>query len=186
MDLKLTDKTAFISGSTAGIGFAIARGLACEGVRVIINGRSERNLDSALTRLTAEFPENEISGRVADFGDPTQVRAMIDTLPDLDILVNNVGIYASKGFEETRDDEWLSMMEVNLMSGVRLSRAMLPGSSVSGLYFAHADSHYFGVGKIERDQVEDYAARKGWDVALAERWLAPILNYEPARMVAAE
>ncbi|MCA1298996.1 methionine synthase [Stappia indica] len=73
-------------------------------------------------------------------------------------------------------------------AGIELteSYAMWPGSSVSGLYFAHPESHYFGVGKIERDQVADYAARKGWDLATAERWLAPILNYEPARMEAAE
>jgi 5-methyltetrahydrofolate--homocysteine methyltransferase len=63
---------------------------------------------------------------------------------------------------------------------------MLPGSSVSGLYFAHPDSHYFGVGKIEKDQVVDYARRKGWDVEYAERWLAPILNYDPAQLQAAE
>ena len=63
---------------------------------------------------------------------------------------------------------------------------MMPGSSVSGLYFGHSDSHYFGVGKIEQDQVADYAERKGWDLAYAERWLAPILNYDPVRMEAAE
>jgi 5-methyltetrahydrofolate--homocysteine methyltransferase len=68
------------------------------------------------------------------------------------------------------------------------SYAMTPPASVSGLYFGHPDSHYFGVGKIDRDQVEDYAARKGWDVETCERWLAPILNYEPgepARVAAA-
>jgi 5-methyltetrahydrofolate--homocysteine methyltransferase len=65
--------------------------------------------------------------------------------------------------------------------GLTESFAMTPASSVSGLYFAHPDAHYFGVGKIDRDQVEDYARRKGWDLNLAERWLSPILNYTPGR-----
>ena len=127
MDLKLKDKTALITGSTAGIGFSIARGLAREGVRVIINGRTKNNLDSAISRLTSEFPEANISGLVADFGDSSQVEKMIEKLPAVDILVNNVGVYASKTIYETSDADWKLMMEVNLMSGVRLSRALLPG-----------------------------------------------------------
>ena len=76
-----------------------------------------------------------------------------------------------------------SLLDAENTAGVRLTEnfAMWPGSSVSGLYFSHAESFYFGVGKIERDQVEDYAARKGWSVAEAERWLAPVLNYIPAQ-----
>jgi 5-methyltetrahydrofolate--homocysteine methyltransferase len=74
------------------------------------------------------------------------------------------------------------LMDVERLTGISLteSYAMWPGASVSGIYFAHPDSHYFGVGRIERDQAEDYAARKGWTLAEAERWLAPVLNYDPA------
>ena len=82
-------------------------------------------------------------------------------------------------------------MDVEKKAGIKLteSYAMWPGAAVSGLYFAHPGSHYFGVGKVERDQVEDYARRKGWSVQEAERWLAPVLNYDPASLrktVAAE
>jgi 5-methyltetrahydrofolate--homocysteine methyltransferase len=77
------------------------------------------------------------------------------------------------------------LMDVKERTGIALTEsfAMWPGASVSGLYIAHPQSHYFGVGKVERDQVEDYAARKGWTVAEAERWLAPVLNYDPGRVV---
>ena len=102
------------------------------------------------------------------------------------------GIRPAAGYpaqpDHTEKDTLFKLLDAERLTGIQLteSRAMMPGSSVSGLYFGHADSHYFGVGKIERDQVEDYAARKGWDIAYAERWLAPILNYDAARMVAAE
>ena len=102
------------------------------------------------------------------------------------------GIRPAAGYpaqpDHTEKDTLFRLLDAERLTGIQLteSRAMLPGSSVSGLYFGHADSHYFGVGKIERDQVEDYAHRKGWDLSYAERWLAPILNYDPARMEAAE
>ncbi|MCX2722162.1 methionine synthase [Roseibium salinum] len=102
------------------------------------------------------------------------------------------GIRPAAGYpaqpDHTEKDTLFRLLDSERLTGVQLteSRAMLPGSSVSGLYFGHPDSHYFGVGKIEKDQVEDYAARKGWDLDYAERWLAPILNYDPARMEAAE
>ena len=131
MDLKLKNKTAFITGSTAGIGFAIARGLAREGAQVILNGRTEDSVRSAASKLKATFPEAQISGFATDFGDSVQVKQLIDqlvaTLPAIDILINNVGIYAAKTYQETSDADWQSMLEVNLMSGVRLSRALLPG-----------------------------------------------------------
>ncbi len=131
MDLKLKNKTAFITGSTAGIGYAIARGLAREGAHVLLNGRTEESVRSAVSELKATFPEAQISGFAADFGDSAQVKQLIDqliaALPEIDILVNNVGIYAAKTYQETSDADWQSMLEVNLMSGVRLSRALLPG-----------------------------------------------------------
>lgn len=126
MDLKLKDKTAFISGSTAGIGYAIARRLAAEGVHILLNGRTEESVIKVTNKLQLDFPKNKISGLVADFGDSAQVAQLIDKLPQIDILVNNVGIYAAKSYQETSDSDWQSMFEVNLMSGVRLSKALLP------------------------------------------------------------
>ena len=101
------------------------------------------------------------------------------------------GIRPAPGYpaqpDHTEKATLFSLLDAEAATGIKLteSYAMWPGSSVSGLYFAHPESHYFGVGKIERDQVADYAARKGWTLAEAERWLAPILNYEPTRQVAA-
>ena len=132
MDLKLENKTAFITGSTAGIGYAIARGLAREGAHVILNGRTKDGVNSAASNLKKEFPTVEISGFAADFENAEQVNRLIDRLPEVDILVNNVGIYAAKTYQETSDDDWQSMLEVNLMSGVRLSRALLPGMKKRG------------------------------------------------------
>jgi len=126
MNLELTNKTALITGSTSGIGYAIARGLAREGVHVILNGRSEKNLKQAKFALEKEFPKAEISVIAADFNDPHTVHSLLKQLPELDILINNVGIYASKPFKSTTDDEWQEMFEVNLMSGVRLCRKILP------------------------------------------------------------
>jgi len=116
-----------------------------------------------------------------------------ETLPAEDIIAEKYqGIRPAPGYpaqpDHTEKDTLFDLLDAERLTGIQLteSRAMLPGSSVSGLYFAHADSHYFGVGKIEKDQVADYAVRKGWDLGYAERWLAPILNYDPARMEAAE
>jgi 5-methyltetrahydrofolate--homocysteine methyltransferase len=103
------------------------------------------------------------------------------------ILEKYRGIRPAPGYPDQPDHTEKStlwrLMDVRHAAGIELTEsfAMWPGASVSGLYFAHPQSHYFGVGKIERDQVEDYAARKGWTVAEAERWLAPVLNYEPSR-----
>ncbi len=101
------------------------------------------------------------------------------------------GIRPAPGYpaqpDHTEKGTLFSLLDAEAATGIKLteSYAMWPGSSVSGLYFAHPQSHYFGVGRIERDQVADYAERKGWTLTEAERWLAPILNYEPARPVAA-
>jgi len=102
------------------------------------------------------------------------------------------GIRPAPGYpaqpDHTEKETLFRMLDAESATGIRLTEsfAMYPGSAVSGLYFGNPDSHYFGVGKIERDQVEDYARRKGWDVELVERWLAPILNYDPVRREAAE
>jgi 5-methyltetrahydrofolate--homocysteine methyltransferase len=102
------------------------------------------------------------------------------------------GIRPAPGYpaqpDHTEKATLFSLLDAENATGIKLTEsfAMWPGSSVSGLYFAHPGSHYFGVGRIERDQAEDYARRKGWQLAEAERWLAPMLNYEPAAMEAAE
>ncbi|MFJ1755154.1 SDR family NAD(P)-dependent oxidoreductase [Kitasatospora sp. NPDC088134] len=127
MDLRLNGKTAFVSGSTRGIGFAIARALLGEGVAVTVNGRSDAGVQEALRRLRSEFPDAEVSGLVADFDDPAQVQDLLGALGDLDILVNNVGLFGLARFEDVSDDQWQRYFDVNVMSGVRLSRHVLGG-----------------------------------------------------------
>jgi NAD(P)-dependent dehydrogenase (short-subunit alcohol dehydrogenase family) len=127
MELHLEGKTAFVSGSTQGIGFAIASSLAAEGVRVIVNGRSQRGVDAAVARLRAAYPAAGHSGRRADFAAPAEVEALLGELDDVDILVNNVGIFGLAEFESVSDEDWARYLEVNVMSGVRLSRHLLGG-----------------------------------------------------------
>lgn len=126
MDYQLKEKTALITGSTSGIGFAIASLLAKEGVHVIINGRSEERIYGALSILKKENPLVHVSGVVADFGDKNSVTALIKKIGTVDILINNVGIFTSQTFGDTSDEDWYNQFEVNVMSGVRLSRAFLP------------------------------------------------------------
>jgi len=126
MDLKLKGKTAFITGSTAGIGFAVAKSLLQEGAKVILNGRKQKGIDAAVNRLKAFVPNADVKGITADFSEVADVDALIAKLPQVDILINNVGTYASQSFYETSDAEWLRQFEVNVLSGVRLSRHLLP------------------------------------------------------------
>ena len=126
MDLKLKGKTAFVSGSTSGIGLATAQSLLREGAKVILNGRSQDKVDQVGQNLQAEYLHAEVSGYAADFSKPEEIEELISHLPDLDILVNNVGIYIGKSFYETTDEEWYRQFEVNVMSGMRLSRHFLP------------------------------------------------------------
>lgn len=127
MNLQLKNKRAFVSGSTAGIGLAIAKTLAMEGAEVILNGRSQARIDQAIAKLKAELPEAKFTGIAADFSDSNSVEALIESLGRIDILINNVGIFSSQSFAETTDADWYRMFDVNVMSGVRLSRALLPG-----------------------------------------------------------
>jgi NAD(P)-dependent dehydrogenase (short-subunit alcohol dehydrogenase family) len=127
MDLKLENKTAFISGSTAGIGLAIAERLAREGARVIINGRTQKRVAFAIQELHKNVPHAKIEGIPADLAHKKGCAALVRQLRDVDILVNNLGIFEPKPFEEIADEDWLRFFEVNVMSGVRLSRAYLPG-----------------------------------------------------------
>ncbi|RZM19403.1 MAG: SDR family oxidoreductase [Pedobacter sp.] len=126
MDLQLHNKTAFISGSTAGIGFAIAHSLLKEGAKVIINGRTEEGVNSAVQELKQLVSGANVSGLAADFSDATAVNTLITQLPDIDILVNNAGIFEPKPFAEIPDEDWFRFFEVNVMSGIRLSRDIFP------------------------------------------------------------
>lgn len=132
MDLQLTGKRAFVSGSTQGIGYAIARALLTEGATVIVNGRREDRVAQAVAQLQADVPGVPVSGLVADFAEPSQVGRLIESLGELDILVNNVGQFELTPFADIPDADWQRYFEVNVMSGVRLSRAVLPGLLTRG------------------------------------------------------
>ena len=118
MDLQLTGKRAFVSGSTAGIGFAIAQALAKEGAQVMVNGRTEERVRQALDKLKGSGLE--AGGIAADLGTAAGVAEVVQRFPEIEILVNNVGIFDPKPFEAIPDSDWLRFFEVNVMSGVRL------------------------------------------------------------------
>jgi NAD(P)-dependent dehydrogenase (short-subunit alcohol dehydrogenase family) len=127
MNLKLEGKTALVTGSTAGIGFAIAKLLAAEGARVIVNGRSERRVQEALDALHKALASvSKLEPLVADLALTEGATQTIERFPDVDILVNNLGVYAPKAFEQISDADWQAIIETNFMSGVRLSRHYLP------------------------------------------------------------
>ncbi len=126
MDLQLTNKTAFISGSTAGIGFAIAKRLLQEGANVVINGRTQQSIDDAIRELKPFTAGSTLTGIAADFSKVADVNRLIDELPSVDILINNAGIFEPKAFEDIPYQDWFRFFEVNVMSGVRLSRHYFP------------------------------------------------------------
>ncbi|HEY9847220.1 MAG TPA: SDR family NAD(P)-dependent oxidoreductase [Candidatus Caenarcaniphilales bacterium] len=126
MDLKLTAHTALVSGSTAGIGLAIATTLAKEGATVIINGRTIERVDRAIAHIKQAVTNAKLQGVVADLGTQAGALKLFEQVPEVDILVNNLGIAGSEAFAEISDDEWMKFLEVNVMSGVRLSRHYLP------------------------------------------------------------
>ena len=127
MDLKLHGKSAFISGSSKGIGFAIAHTLAGEGASVIVNGRTERAVADAISRIRTDHPRAKLDGFAGDLATAAAVTDLVRHLPSVDILVNNLGIFERKLFEEIDDAEWQRFFDINVMSGVRLSRAYLSG-----------------------------------------------------------
>ncbi|MES2055287.1 MAG: SDR family oxidoreductase [Pseudomonadota bacterium] len=126
MDLQLTDKTAIVTGGTGGIGLEIARALSLEGARVTITGRSQAKLDEAIADI-AKSGGTPVTGIAADVATVDGAAQLAHALPRIDILVNNLGIYESKAFGEISDADWTTMFDVNVMSGVRLSRSYLPG-----------------------------------------------------------
>lgn len=123
MDLQLKNKTALISGSTAGIGYAIAKQLAAEGATVIVNGRTKERVDAAVKSIIDATGNTKVSGAIADFADKNQIAALIAQVPEVDILINNVAIFEPKAFAEIPDEDWLRFYEINVLSGIRLSRA---------------------------------------------------------------
>jgi NAD(P)-dependent dehydrogenase (short-subunit alcohol dehydrogenase family) len=126
MDLKLKDKIALITGSTAGIGYAIAAALAREGAAVIVNGRSQSAVDAAVAKLK-RADGAAVFGFAGDLGTAVAADSIAEQFPDVEILINNLGIFEAKPFEEIPDAAWMRLFEVNVLSGVRLARLYLPG-----------------------------------------------------------
>jgi NAD(P)-dependent dehydrogenase (short-subunit alcohol dehydrogenase family) len=127
VNLQLQNRRALVSGSTAGIGFAIARLLTSEGASVVVNGRSAERVEAAVEKIRAAGAKGEVTALTADLSTRAGVDALVKQVPSVDILVNNLGMYEPKPFEEITDEDWLHIFEVNVLSGIRLSRAYLPG-----------------------------------------------------------
>ncbi len=154
MDLGLSNKRAIVSGSTAGIGFAIASALAAEGARVTVNGRTQARVDAAVATLVGLHPAATIEGVAADLGTEAGAKTLLEAVPAADILVNNLGIFEPKPFLEIPDEDWRRFFDVNVLSGVRLARMYLPSmvakkwgrivfiSSESGLQIPAEMIHY--------------------------------------------
>lgn len=154
MKIDLSDKTALVSGSTAGIGYAIAKGLAAAGANVVINGRKPETVEKAAAALNAEIGSNRVRGVAADLSTATGCDHLVKGAGPIDILINNAGIFEPKPFFDIPDSDWTRFFEVNVMSGVRLSRALMPGmlkknwgrivfiSSESGLNIPKEMIHY--------------------------------------------
>lgn len=132
MNIELTGKTAIVTGSTQGIGLAIAKGLAGSGATVVVNGRKQSNVDAAVAEVRESAPDATVRGVAADLGTAEGCQALVDAEPSADILVNNVGLFGPQDFFDTPDDDWQHFFDVNVMSGVRLSRAYLPGMEKKG------------------------------------------------------
>ncbi|MGC3963834.1 MAG: SDR family oxidoreductase [Rhodocyclaceae bacterium] len=153
MDLQLKDKTALVSGSTAGIGFAIAQTLAREGANVIVNGRQQRAVDDAIARIRQATGQTA-QGFAGDLSQAQEAERLAAVFPQVDVLVNNLGIFEASDFADISDDDWRRFFEVNVLSGVRLARLYLPGmkarnwgriifiSSESGVHIPTEMIHY--------------------------------------------
>ena len=154
MNIDLSGKAALVTGSTAGIGHAIAKGLAASGASVVVNGRSQGKVDSAVAAITKAVPGAKVRGVAADVSTADGCKALLAALPEVDILINNAGIFEPKGFFDIPDEDWSRFYEVNVMSGVRLSRGYMQGmlkrnwgrivfiSSESGLNIPKEMIHY--------------------------------------------
>jgi NAD(P)-dependent dehydrogenase (short-subunit alcohol dehydrogenase family) len=126
MKIDLSGKTALVTGSTAGIGYAIVKGLAASGADIVLNGRSKARVDGAVAKLAKEVSGGKIRGIAADVSTAAGCKELVAALAEVDILINNAGIFEPKNFFEIPDEDWSRFFEVNVMSGVRLARAYLP------------------------------------------------------------
>jgi NAD(P)-dependent dehydrogenase (short-subunit alcohol dehydrogenase family) len=127
MIIDLKGKTALVTGSTSGIGHAVAKGLAAAGADVVVNGRTEARVEAAAAAIAKAVPGGKVRGVAADVSSAAGCSALVGKLPEVDILINNAGIFEPKGFYDIPDEDWNRFFEVNVMSGVRLSRSYLPG-----------------------------------------------------------
>lgn len=154
LTLDLSGQKALVTGSTGGIGLAIAERLAQAGAHVIVNGRGEERTQAAIDTICKKLPEAQVTGFAGDVAQPEIIARLQEAHPELDVLVNNLGIFEEVPFAEISDDDWLRFFDINVMSGVRLSRAYLPGmvkkksgrivfiSSESGLNIPAEMIHY--------------------------------------------
>jgi NAD(P)-dependent dehydrogenase (short-subunit alcohol dehydrogenase family) len=127
MKIDLKGKTALVTGSTSGIGHATALGLAAAGADVVVNGRTQAKVEAAAAEIAKAVPGGKVRGVAADVSTAAGCKTLLAALPDVDILINNAGIFEPKGFFDIPDEDWSRFFEVNVMSGVRLSRAYFPG-----------------------------------------------------------
>lgn len=132
MRIDLSGKTALVTGSTSGIGLAIAKALASSGAAVVVNGRQQAGVDAAAAAVRAAAPASDVRGAVADVGTAAGCEALAAAEPGVDVLVNNAGIFKPLDFFDIPDRQWEEMLAVNLLSGARLSRAYLPGMERRG------------------------------------------------------
>ena len=132
MELGLAGKHALVTGSTAGIGYALAKGLAAEGAYVVLTGRTDASVDAALKRLRDFVPEAKVTGIAADCATADGAAMVFERVPELDVLVNNLGIYGRKPAFEIDDGEWRRFFEVNVLSGIRFTRHYAPGMAGRG------------------------------------------------------
>jgi NAD(P)-dependent dehydrogenase (short-subunit alcohol dehydrogenase family) len=171
MHIDLHGRKAIVTGSTAGIGRAIAEGLARAGAAVVINGRTAERVSTALADMRRLLPEADISGVVADLATPAGAALLATQAPDADILVNNVGTGRPKSFFDIEDDEWIDLFQLNVMSGVRASRHYMPGMVARGwgrIVFISSESSL----AIPKDMI-DYATTKTAQLAIS-RGLAEV------------
>lgn len=127
MKIDLSGKTALVTGSTGGIGLAIARGLAGAGASVVVNGRTQAKADAAAAAIVKAIPGSKARGVAADVSTAAGCKTLVAAVPEADILINNAGIFEPKDFFDISDEDWSRFFDVNVMSGVRLSRAYMPG-----------------------------------------------------------
>jgi len=165
VDLQLNDKLALVTGSTAGIGLAIAKALAGEGARVILNGRTEARVGAAVDGIRRAHPSARLERFAADLSQAAAADAVLRQFPGIEILVNNLGIFEPKPFEQITDAQWNAIIEANFMSGVRLCRGLLPKMKAAGwgrIIFISSESAV----NIPAEMI-DYGVTKTMQVALS-------------------